>query len=86
MEFLGRYWTQVAAQLGEMTPTQKWLILSLTVILLLSGFVMLQYAAAPEMVPITRFSSDPATVVSHLGGRGIQDPDQASDAHEFFPY
>ena len=72
MEFLRRYWTQVAAQLGEMTPTQKWLILSLTVILLLSGFVMLQYAAAPEMVPITRFSSDPATVVSHLGGRGIQ--------------
>lgn len=72
MEFLRRYWTQVAAQLGELTATQTWLILSLTVVLLLSGFVMLQYAAAPEMVPITGFSSDHGNVFSHLAGRGVK--------------
>ncbi len=72
MEFLRRYWTQVAEHLGELSATQKWLILSLTVILLLSGFVMLQYAATPELVPISGFSSDPGSVVAHLNARGVE--------------
>ena len=72
MEFIKRSSAQIRAQLGQLTPTQKWLILCLMVILLLSAYLMLQYAARPEMLPITGFAGDPVTVVTKLKDRGIE--------------
>jgi flagellar biosynthesis/type III secretory pathway M-ring protein FliF/YscJ len=71
MEFLKRTWTQIRLQTSQLAPTQMWLILSLMVILLLVGYVMLQYAAAPEMVPITGFAGDREKAVTWLEQRGI---------------
>lgn len=72
MEFIKQTWTQIRTQLSQLSGSQRWLILSLVVILLLAGFVMLQYAAAPQMVPITGFAGDPTKVVDRLTQRGIK--------------
>lgn len=72
MEFLKRYWTQIRAQGEQMPANTKLLIGSLVVILLLVGFLVVQYAAKPEMVPITSFAGDRQNdVAAHLKQRGI---------------
>ncbi len=72
MEFLKRYWMQIRAQSDQMPANTKLLIGSLVVILLLVGFLVVQYAARPEMVPITSFAGDRQNeVAAQLKQRGI---------------
>ena len=71
MEFVKRTWAQIQVQLVQLSATQKWLIMSLMVILVLTGYVMLQWAASPQMVPITGFAGDQNKVSSWLAQRGI---------------
>jgi len=73
MEFLRRYWTQIRAHLEGLSATQKGLVAALLVILLLVGYLLLQYAARPEMVAITPFSSSGGNqVLSRLQAAGIE--------------
>jgi len=73
MEFVQRYWTQVQEQLGYLNTTQKFLIGSLVVILLLVLWLVASVASAPEMMPITRFAADrEAEVLSRLQASGIR--------------
>jgi flagellar M-ring protein FliF len=72
MQFLRNSWTQVRVYLEGMTPSQKWLILTLLVVLLLTGFIIAQYAGSPQMLPITGFAGDrPAEAVNRLKAAGI---------------
>lgn len=72
-QFLSRYWTQIRAQLAQMPANTKLLIGSLVVILLLAGFLIVQYAASPQMVPITSFAGDrQAEVAARLKQAGIK--------------
>jgi flagellar M-ring protein FliF len=72
MEFLRRYWTQIRAQLEQLSVAQKALIATLLVLLLLVGFLLLQYAGQPRTVPITQFSSSGGNqVLSRLRAAGI---------------
>ncbi len=72
MEFAKRAWAQIRVQLTELTATQKWLILSLMVILVMVGYLMLQYAASPQMVAITGFVGDQEKVSTLLTQHGIK--------------
>lgn len=56
MQFLRTSWMQIRAYLEGLSPAQKWLILSLLVVLLLFGFIVTQYAASPELMPISSFA------------------------------
>ncbi len=72
MQFLRNSWTQVKVYLEGMSPSQKWLILALLVVLLLTGFIVAQYAGSPQMMPITGFAGDrPAEAVNRLKAAGI---------------
>ncbi len=72
MEFLRRYWTQVRAQTAQMPANTKLLIGSLVIILLMAGFLVIQYAAAPQMAPITPFVGDrQAEAIALLKQHGI---------------
>ncbi len=72
-EFLKRHWTQINAQFGQMPGNTRLLIGSMVIILVLVGYLVVQYAAEPEMVPITSFASEnPAQVASYLQSRGIE--------------
>lgn len=71
MDFAKRTWDQISVQLAELSATQKWLVLSLMVILVLTGYLMLQYAASPELVPITGFVGDQEKVSALLKQRDI---------------
>lgn len=72
-EFLKRQWTQINAQVSQMPGNTKLLIGSMIIILVLVGFLVVQYAAAPEMVPITSFASEnPTEVANYLKARGIE--------------
>mgnify|MGYP002623984234 FL=1 len=72
MVFLKRYWTQIRGQFGQMSANTKWLIGSLAVILLLTGYLVMLLVAEPEYVPITSFAGDRQDeVVSLLRQRGI---------------
>jgi flagellar biosynthesis/type III secretory pathway M-ring protein FliF/YscJ len=72
MQFLKRYWTQIRAQSADMPANTKLLISSLVVILLLVGYLVIQYAAKPEMVPITGLVGErQAEIIPLLKQRGI---------------
>lgn len=72
-QFLSRYWTQIRAQLVQMPANTKLLIGSLVVILLLAGYLIVQYTASPQMVPITSFAGDrQAEVAARLKQAGIK--------------
>jgi flagellar M-ring protein FliF len=72
MEFLKRSWTQVRVQLEGLTPAQKWLIGALIVIMLLVGFLLMQYAGQAETVTINGFASGRSDeVLARLRARGI---------------
>ncbi len=73
MEFLKRYWTQIRQQLGELDARTRILIGSLLVILVLAGFLLIQYAATPQMVSITGFiGDDHGEAMSRLEDAGIR--------------
>lgn len=72
-EFLKRHWTQIRAQASQMPANTRWLVGSLIIILLLAGYLIVQYAAEPEMVPITNFAGErQADVAERLKQRGIE--------------
>jgi len=72
MDFLRRYWTQIQAQMNGLDRKSRVLILSMTVILLLVGFIIVYFAAAPEYVTLDGFAAqNQSEVVSRLESRGI---------------
>ena len=71
MEFLRHSLAQIRAQLSMLTATQRWLILSLTIVLLMTGFLLVQWSAAPQMVAIDAFVGEPHRVVANLKARRI---------------
>ncbi|MCC7408572.1 MAG: hypothetical protein IT442_10910 [Phycisphaeraceae bacterium] len=72
MEFLRRYWTQIQAQLPQLSPQVKWLVALIVLLLLLLGFLVVQYAASPELVPVTTASgAEQSEIVSRLKAEGI---------------
>ena len=73
MEFVKNSWLQAQAFLGQLSLTARWLIGCLLIILLLVGWLMLQYAAKPDLVPITQFAgSRQSEVLARLQQAGIQ--------------
>ena len=73
MEFVKRYWSQIRQQLGELDVRSRILIGSLLVILVLAGFLVVQYAATPEMVSITGFVGDEqGEAMSRLEDAGVR--------------
>lgn len=72
MEFLKNSWVQAQSFLGQLSLSTRWLIGSALIILLMAGWLLMQYAAQPEMVPISRFAPDrQAQVTARLKGAGI---------------
>jgi flagellar M-ring protein FliF len=72
MEFLKKSWAQVQAFLGQLSITARWLIGCLMIIFVLVGWLMLQYAASPELMVITQFAGDrQGEVVAKLERSGI---------------
>lgn len=73
METLKRYWTQIQHQAERLDAKSRILIGSLLVILLLVGFLLVQYAAAPDMVSISSFVGDQRVeAVNRLKEAGIR--------------
>ena len=72
MEFVKRSLLQARALMEQLGPSQKWLIGFVLIVMLLSGYLLLQYAARPELEPITGFASDrDAEVTRRLEQQGI---------------
>lgn len=72
MQFLRHSWDQVRVYMEGMSPSQKWLILALLVVLLLAGFIIAQYAGTPQRVPITSFAANrQPEAVNRLKAAGI---------------
>ena len=72
MEFLRRYWTQIRAAFEHLSFAQRTLMAALVVILVLTGFLLVQYAGQAETTPITPFSSSSGNeVLSRLRAAGI---------------
>ncbi len=72
MEFLQRSWAQVLAFLTQLSFTARWLIGCLLIIFVLVGWLMMQYVAKPDMVPITRFAGErQPEVIAKLQASGI---------------
>ena len=73
MEFLKRSWVQTQAFLSQLSVTARWLMGCLLIIFLLLGWLLMQYAANPELVPITQFAAEHGPeVAARLGRSGIQ--------------
>ncbi|MCC6321596.1 MAG: hypothetical protein IT438_09210 [Phycisphaerales bacterium] len=74
MEQLRKVWQRIAEQLGRLTPSQKLLIGSLMVVLLMSLFLVSQYAGAPSMVPIAPGATpeDQQKIADALDARGVE--------------
>lgn len=74
MDFLKRWMRQINAQLSGLTSSQKMLIGSLLVVMFLVLFLVTQYAATPEMVPLLDQSLTPeemTEVTSYLDSHDI---------------
>ena len=72
MEFFKRSMLQVQDFLGQMSITTRWLIGCLLVIFLFVGYVLMQYAAQPDLMPITRFTTErQPQAVALLRGSGV---------------
>ena len=73
MEFLKQYWSQIRVQSAQMPANTRLLIGSLVIILLLVGYLVLQYTGKPQMVPITSFAGErQEEVAANLRQRGIE--------------
>ncbi len=73
MGFLRRSWAQILLLFEQLNESTRWLLASLVIILGLSGFLILQYAAEPAWVPISGFASNqPGEVARRLEERGIR--------------
>ena len=73
MDFLRSSWSQASEFLGQLSVTARWLIACLAVIFILIGWLFMQYAAVPDMVPITRFTSQSnPQVIAQLEAAGIR--------------
>jgi flagellar M-ring protein FliF len=53
-----KHWAQVRIFFSQLTPSQKWLIGAIGIILLFTSFFILQYAAAPNRVVISQFAQN----------------------------
>lgn len=72
MEFLKRSWAQTQAFLSQLSVTARWLIGCLLIIFVLIGWLMLQYVAKPQLMPITQFAGErQAEVAARLQASGI---------------
>lgn len=74
MEWVKRWWTQIQAQLGELTVSQKLLIGTLLIVIPMMLWLVVQYAAEPQMVPVLdqpMDSSQRARITSYLDSRRI---------------
>jgi len=72
MEFLRRYWTQIRAAMEHLSFAQKMLMAALVIILLLTGFLLVQYAGQSQTTAITPFSSSSGEqVLARLRAAGI---------------
>ncbi|MCC7205448.1 MAG: hypothetical protein IT441_10240 [Phycisphaeraceae bacterium] len=72
MEFLRRYWTQIQTQLPQLSLQVKWLVGLIVLLLLLTGFLVVQYAASPERVTVTTANgAEQAEIISRLKAEGI---------------
>ncbi len=72
MEFFRRNWAQLRAFMDGLTPSQKWLIGAISIILVFTLFFVLQYAAKPQLVPISTYASDRRDeVITRLTSNGI---------------
>lgn len=78
MEFFRRAWATIQGQLGKLPASSKWLIGSLMIILLMVGFLTLQYAAQPELAPLMPAAADRApAILARLQAAGIKAQTQA---------
>jgi flagellar biosynthesis/type III secretory pathway M-ring protein FliF/YscJ len=64
----------IGGALGKLAPSQKLLIASLAVIVVMTLFVVSQYAAAPKMVPVLSggTSEDAQRIAGYLETQGIE--------------
>ena len=73
MDFLKLSWSQTREFLGQLSVTSRWLIGCLAIIFLMTGWLLMQYAAHPDMVPITRFTAEShPEVIAQLRSAGIR--------------
>ncbi|MCC7145084.1 MAG: hypothetical protein IT443_01415 [Phycisphaeraceae bacterium] len=73
MEFIRRYWTQIQAQIPQLSPLHKWLIGLIIIVFLMVGWLVLEYAAGPDYVAVTSLpGARQAEVVGRLRSEGIR--------------
>jgi len=78
MEFLQQTWLQTKGFMAQLSPATRWLIGCLLIIFVLVGWLMMQYVAKPELVPITQFAAErQASVMAQLQQSGIHVQTQA---------
>ena len=78
MEFLKRSWVEAQAFFSQLSMTARWLIGCLLIIFILIGWLMLQYVAKPDMLPITQFAGErQPEVAARLQAAGIDVQTQA---------
>ncbi len=82
MEFFRKAWATIQLQLNKLPATSKWLVGALLIILLMAGFLILQYAATSETVPIMPATSDRApAVLARLKTAGINAQSKAGQIY-----
>lgn len=74
MEQFRKVWQRIVQQLGRLSPSQKLLIGSLMVVLLMAMFLVSQYAGSPTMVPLAPGASpeDQQKIADALSVRGVE--------------
>lgn len=73
MDFFRRAWAQIRMQAEKVPASTRFIIASLTVILVLFGLLVLQYAAKPEMVSLMSIPADrQGQAVARLQAAGIK--------------
>ncbi len=74
MDQLRRIWKSIVDQLGKLTPSHKLLIGSLMVVVVMSLFLVAQYAGKQKMVPIVSAGTaeDQQKIAGFLDDRGIE--------------
>lgn len=78
MEFFRKAWATIQVQLNKLPATSRWLMGSLLIILVMTGFLILQYAGQAETVSIMPAGSDRApAVLARLQSAGIRAENKA---------
>lgn len=73
MEFFRRWWAQIRAFLDRLSIAERWLIVTLAALLVAVGVLVLQYAARPQLVPISAFATQrQAEAIAKLRQAGIR--------------